>query len=82
MNEILYADDLILMNEKTKNLSEKVMKSKLAFENKGLKASPGKTKVMVSYPKREITNSKVNLWFNPHFTGWNGEAAHPACSKR
>ena len=44
MNEILYADDLVLLSESTENLKEKFLKWKEAFESKGLKVNLKKTK--------------------------------------
>ena len=44
MNEILYADDLILMSENIKNLKAKFLKYKKTFESKGLKINLKKTK--------------------------------------
>ena len=44
MNEILYADDLVLLSESTENLNEKFLKWKEAFESKGLKVNLKKTK--------------------------------------
>ena len=35
MNEILCADDLVLMSESTKNLKDNLLKWKKAFESKG-----------------------------------------------
>ena len=52
MNEILYADDLVLMSASIEILKEKVLKWKRAFESKGLKVNYKKTKVMVSGSKR------------------------------
>ena len=60
MNEILYADDLILMSESIKNLKEKFLKWKEAFENKELKVNLKKTKVIVSGSKGEVLKSKVD----------------------
>ena len=54
MNEILYADDLVLINESTENLKEKFLKWKEAVESKGLKKNLKKTKVMVSDSKGAI----------------------------
>ena len=59
-NEILYADDLVLMSEGTENLKEKFLKWKEAFESKGLKANLKKTKVMVSSSKVQVFKSKVD----------------------
>ena len=60
MNEILYADDLDLMNENIKNLKEKFLKRKEAIESKELKINFMKTKVMVSGSKGEVLKSKVD----------------------
>ena len=58
--EILYADDLVLMNESTENLKEKFLKWKEAFESKWLKGNLRKTKVIVSGSKGEVLKSKVD----------------------
>ena len=60
MNEILYADDLVLMSESIENLKEKFLKWEEAFESNGLKVNFRKTKVMVSRSKGEILKSKVD----------------------
>ena len=60
MNEILYADDLVLMSESKQNLKEKFLKWKETFESKGLKVNLKKTKVMVSGSKGEVLKSKVD----------------------
>ena len=60
MNEILYADDLVLGSEGMKNLKEKFFKWKEAFESKGLKVNLKKTKVMVSGSKDEVLKSRVD----------------------
>ena len=60
MNEILYADDLVLMSESMENLKENFLKSKEAFESKGLKVNLNKTKVMGSSSKGEVLKSKVD----------------------
>ena len=51
MNEILYADGLVLMSESIQNLKEKFLKWKEAFESKELKVNLKKTEVMVSGSK-------------------------------
>ena len=61
MNEILYADDLVLMSESIENLKEKFLKWKEAFESNGLKVNLKKTKVMVSRSKGEVLKNKVDL---------------------
>ena len=48
VNELLYADDLVLTDETMKDLKEKFWNWKDALESKGLKVNPRKTKVMVS----------------------------------
>ena len=60
MNEILYADDLVLMSESMENLKEKFLKWKEVFESKGLKVNLKKTKVMVSGSKGEKLKSKLD----------------------
>ena len=45
--ELLYADDLVLMDETENGLKEKFQKWKACMEAKGLKVNIGKTKVMV-----------------------------------
>ena len=47
LSELLYADDLVLMNETIEGLRNKLLKWKETFESKDLKAYIGKTKVMV-----------------------------------
>ena len=54
MNEILYADDLVLMSESIESLKKKFLKLKEAFESKELKVNLKKTKVMVSGSKGEV----------------------------
>ena len=60
LNEILYANDLVLMSASIENLKEKFLKLKEAFESKRLKMNLKKTKVMVSGSKDEILKSKVD----------------------
>ena len=60
MNEILYADDLILMSKSIVNLKKKFLKWKEVFESKGLKVNLNKIKVMVSSSKGEVLKSKVD----------------------
>ena len=40
MNEILYADDLVLMSKIIENLKQKFLKWKEAFESKGFSRRP------------------------------------------
>ena len=60
MNEILHADDLVLMSECVENSKKKFLKWKEAFESKGLKVNLKKTKVMVSGLKGAVLKSKVD----------------------
>ena len=60
MNEMLYADDLVLMSETMEGLREKFWKWKEAFESKGLKVNLGKTKVVVSGAEGEVSLCKVD----------------------
>ena len=48
LNELLYADNLVLMSEITKGLGNKFIKWKEVFYSKRLKVSLGKTEVMLS----------------------------------
>ena len=59
MNEILYAQDLVLMSGSIENLIEKFLKRKEAFESKGLKVNL-KTKVMVTGTKGEVMQCTVD----------------------
>ena len=47
LNELLYADDSVLMSETMEGLMNKFLKWKEAFESNGLKVNLGKTQVMV-----------------------------------
>ena len=60
LNEILYADDLVLMSESLENLRERFQRWRRALEGKGLKVNVGKTKMMVSGTEGEITSSKID----------------------
>ena len=60
LNEILYADDLVLMSESLEDLRERFQRWKRALEGKGLKVNVGKTKTMVSGTEGEITSSKID----------------------
>ena len=60
INEILNADNFVLMSESIENLKEKFLKWKEAIESKGLKVNFKKTKVMVSGSKGEVLKSKVD----------------------
>ena len=54
LNEILYADDLVLMSESMDDLKERFQKWRSALKGKGLKVNAGKTKMMVSGTEGEI----------------------------
>ena len=62
LSELLYVDDLVLMNETIEGLSSKFIKWKEVFESKDLKINLGKTKVMVSgsTTKYGMSKSKVD----------------------
>ena len=57
LNEILYANDLVLMSESLKYLRGRFQTWRSALEDKGLKVNVGKTKMMVSG-----TKGKWNMW--------------------
>ena len=61
MNEILYADDFVLMSESKENLKEKCLKWKEAFKNKEMKGNLKKTKVMVSGSKGKVLKSMCQV---------------------
>ena len=48
VNELLYADDLVLMNKTMEDLKERFWNWKDALESMGLKMNTRKTKVMVN----------------------------------
>ena len=60
LNEILYADDLVLMSESLEDLRERFQRWRRALEGKGLKVNDGKTKMVVSGTESEITSSKID----------------------
>ena len=60
LNEILYADDLMLMSESVDDLRERFQKWRSALEGKGLKVNVGKTKITVSGTEGEIVLSKID----------------------
>ena len=47
LSELLYADDLVLMNQTIEGLRYVYLKWKEAFESKGLKVNLGKTKMLL-----------------------------------
>ena len=90
INEVLCADDLILMSASIENLKEKFLKWKEAFESKGLKVNLKKTKVMVIGSKGEILKSKVDpcakcgkrVMENSMRCAKFGKWVHGRCAKR
>ena len=62
LNEILYADDLVMMSESLEDLRKRFQRCRSALEGKGLKVNAEKTKMMVSVKEGEIVFSKTNPW--------------------
>ena len=60
LNKIFYADDLVLMSESLKDLRVRFQRWSRALEDKRLKVSVGKTKMMVSGTVGEIVLSKTD----------------------
>ena len=60
LNEILYADDLVLMRENLEDLRERFQWWRGALESKGMKTNIRKTKIMVSGAEGETVRSKVD----------------------
>ena len=60
VNELLYADDLVLMSETMEDLKERFGNWKDALESRGLKVNTRKTKVMVSWSEEELFKSKID----------------------
>ena len=58
LNEILYADDLMLMSENLEDLRERFQRWRGALESKGMKENIRRTKMMVSGVEGEIVHSK------------------------
>ena len=54
LNEILYADGLVLMSESLEDLRERFQRCRSALEGKGLKVNVGKTKMMVSGTEEKL----------------------------
>ena len=59
-NELLYADDLVIMSEDMEELKERFWNWKDALESKGLKVNTRKTKLMVSGSEGELYKSKID----------------------
>ena len=60
VNELLYADDLVIMREDTEDLKERFWNWKNALESKGLKVNTRKTKLMISRSEGELFKSKID----------------------
>ena len=60
VNELLYADDLVIMSEDMEDLKKRFWNWKDAPESKGLKVNTRKTKVMVSGLEDELFKSKID----------------------
>ena len=70
MNEILFADDLVLMVETMEGLSEKFNKWKSAFESKGMQRTLGSArssvlklqrKLLSNAPRERMTQKRTHL---------------------
>ena len=82
INEILYADDLVLMSRSIKNLKEKFFNWKESFESKGLKMNLKKTKVRVGGLKGKVLKSKVDPRVRCDKTVMAYSVTCTKCSKR
>ena len=60
LNEILYANDLVLMSESLDDSRKIFQRWRSALEDKRLKVNVGKTKMMVSGKERKIVLSKID----------------------
>ena len=60
VNELLYADDLVIMSKDMEDLKERFWNWKDALESKGLKVNTRKTKLMVSRSEGELYKSKID----------------------
>ena len=60
VNELLYGDDLVIMNEDMEVLKERFWNWKDALESKGLKVNTRKTKMMVSGSEGKLFKSKID----------------------
>ena len=60
VNELLYADDLVIISEDMEDLKERFWNWKDALESKGLKVNTRKTKLMVSGSEGELFKSKID----------------------
>ena len=60
INELLYADDLVIKSEGMEHLKERFWNWKDALESKGLKVNTRKTKVMVSGSEGKLFKIKID----------------------
>ena len=60
VNELLCADDLVIMSETMEDLKEKFWNWKDELESKGLKVNIRKTKVIANGLERELFKSKID----------------------
>ena len=60
INELLYADDLVLMSKTMEDLKERFWNWKDALESKSLKVNTRKTKAMVSRSEGKLFKSKID----------------------
>ena len=60
LNEILYADDLVLMSKNLEDLRERFQRWRDASESKGLRINIRKTKMMVSVAEGEVVRSRLD----------------------
>ena len=88
-NELLYADDLVLMSKDMEDLNKRFWNGKDKLESKSLKVNATKTKVMVSGSKGELFKSKINprgicgrVMANSVLCTKCGNWVHGRCAKR
>ena len=60
VNELPFADDLVLMSETTEELKKRFWNWENTLESKGLKANTRKTKVMVRGSEGDLLKSKID----------------------
>ena len=60
VNELLCADDLVIMSKDMEDLKERFWNWKDALESKGLKVNTRKTRLMVSGSEGELFKSKID----------------------
>ena len=60
VNELLYADDLVIMSKDMKDLKERFWNWKDALESKDLKVNTRKSKLMVNRSEGKLYKSKID----------------------